>query len=111
MGLYWFLKTNQFTNAVKPRQQSRRLTANSAKTFQALHQNNRVLDKAGPNGIALVAGIKGSQLPHCGITTHEYYLAGVRSSMIGSQLPHCGITTHEYYLSDRLSEAHSLQLA
>ncbi len=28
MGLYWFLKTNQFTNAVKPRQQSRRLTAN-----------------------------------------------------------------------------------
>src|SRR5258708_36039909 len=75
MGLYWFLKTNQFTNAVKPRQQSRRLTANSAKTFQALHQNNIVLDKAGPNGIALVAGIKGSLLPHCGITTHEYYLS------------------------------------
>jgi hypothetical protein len=49
--------------------------------------NNIVLDKAGPNGIALVAGIKGSLLPHCGITTHEYYL------------------------SDRLSEAHSLQLA
>jgi len=30
-----------------------------------------LLDKAGPNGIALVAGIKGSLLPHCGITTHE----------------------------------------
>src|SRR5260370_16281051 len=74
MGLYWFLKTNQFTNAVKPRQQSRRLSANSAKTLQALHQNNIVLDKAGPNGIALVAGIKGSLLPHCGIPTHEYYL-------------------------------------
>ena len=46
-----------------------------------------LLDKAGPNRIALGAGIKGSLLPHCGITTHEYYL------------------------SDRLSEAHSLQLA
>src|SRR6266849_6083772 len=33
-----------------------------------------LLDKAGPNGIALVAGIKGSLLPHCGIPTHEYYL-------------------------------------
>jgi hypothetical protein len=46
-----------------------------------------LLDKAGPNGIATVAGIKGSLLPHGGITTHEYYL------------------------SDWLSEAHSLQLA
>src|SRR5258708_5516564 len=31
-----------------------------------------LLDKAGPNGIALVAGIKGSLLSHCGITTHKY---------------------------------------
>src|SRR5260221_2278690 len=34
-----------------------------------------LLDKAGPNGIATVAGIKGSLLPHGGITTHEYYLS------------------------------------
>jgi hypothetical protein len=46
-----------------------------------------LLDKASPNGIATVAGIKGSLLPQCGITTHEYYL------------------------SDRLSAAHSLHLA
>jgi hypothetical protein len=45
------------------------------KTFQVLHQNNILLNKAGPNGIALVAGIKGSLLPHCGITTHEYYFS------------------------------------
>ncbi len=51
-----------------------------------LHQNELLLDKAGPNGIAPVAGMKGNLLPRLGITTHEYYL------------------------SDRLSEAHSLQL-
>jgi hypothetical protein len=47
------------------------------KTLQALHRNTIVLDKAGPNGITLVAGIKGSLLPHCGITTHEYYLSSL----------------------------------
>jgi hypothetical protein len=52
-----------------------------------LHQNKLLLDKAGPNGIALLADMKGNLLPRLGITTHEYYL------------------------SDRLSEAHSLHLA
>jgi hypothetical protein len=50
------------------------------------NQNNILLDKAGTNGIVMLAGMKGNLLPHFGITTHKYYL------------------------SDRLSEAHSLQL-
>jgi len=51
------------------------------------NQNNILLDKAGPNRMVTLAGMKGNLLPHFGITTHKYYL------------------------SDRLSEAHSLQLA
>jgi hypothetical protein len=34
-----------------------------------------LLDKAGPNGIAPLAGMKGNLLPRLGITTHEYYLS------------------------------------
>ena len=37
-----------------------------------LHQNKLLLDRAGPNGIAPVAGMKGNPLPRLGITTHEY---------------------------------------
>ncbi len=37
-----------------------------------LHQNKLLLDKAGPNGIAPLAGMKGNLLPRLGITTHEY---------------------------------------
>jgi hypothetical protein len=40
-----------------------------------LHQNKLLLDKAGPNGIAPLAGMKGNLLPRLGITIHEYYLS------------------------------------
>jgi hypothetical protein len=39
------------------------------------NQNNILLDKAGPNGIVMLAGMKGNLLPHFGITTHKYYLS------------------------------------
>jgi hypothetical protein len=42
-----------------------------------LHQNKPLLDKAGSNGIALGAGMKGNLLPRLGITTHEYYLSSL----------------------------------
>jgi hypothetical protein len=43
----------------------------TAKTLQALHQNNRVLDKAGPNGIALVAGVWVTPIVTAAVSLHR----------------------------------------
>jgi len=72
-------------------------------------RNKLLLDKAGPNGIAMLAGMKGNLLPRLGITTHEYYLSDRLSEARTQSV--AGRNKIEYYLSDRLSEAHSLHLA
>jgi hypothetical protein len=77
---FWRQRLQRFADALRS---SPAYQANPA--FPVL--DKLLLDKAGPNGIAILAGMKGNLLPRLGITTHEYYL------------------------SDRLSEAHSLQLA
>jgi len=69
--------------------------------LDTITRNKLLLDKAGPNGIALLAGMKGNLLPRLGITTHEYYLSDRLSAARTQSV--AGRNKSEDYLSSLLT--------